>query len=85
MLKLLTIIKKRYTMIRIPDNRKPTHPGEILQEEFLKPLHLTQQHLADSLHVPFQRVNEIIHGRRSVTPSTALRLARFLKQARDSG
>ncbi len=64
-------------MIRIPTHRSPTHPGEVLLEEFLKPMKITQKELADSLHVPYQRINEIIHGRRGITPSTALRLARF--------
>lgn len=65
-------------MIRVPTDRKPTHPGEMLLEEFLKPLHISQQALADAIHVPFQRINEIVHGRRSVTPSTALRLSKYL-------
>ena len=64
-------------MIRIPSHRSPTHPGEMLQEEFLLPLKLTQRDLAQSIHVPYQRVNEIINGRRGMTPSTALRLAKF--------
>ncbi len=65
-------------MIRVPTDRKPTHPGEVLLEEFLKPLHISQQALADAIHVPFQRINEIVHGRRSITPSTALRLSKYL-------
>ncbi len=64
-------------MIRVPMNREPTHPGEILLEEFLKPMGLTQQEMADGIHVPYQRVNEIVNGRRGVTPSTALRFAKF--------
>lgn len=64
-------------MVRVPTDREPTHPGEVLLEDFLKPLGLSQQALADALHVPFQRVNEIIHGKRAMSPSTALRLARF--------
>ena len=55
----------------------PIHPGEILLEEFLKPLSLTQYRLAKSLSVPPRRINEIIQGRRSITADTALRLARF--------
>ena len=70
-------------MVRIPTNRAPTHPGEMLLEEFLKPMELTQQDLARSIRVPFQRVNEIIHQRRGVTPSTALRLSRFLGTSAD--
>jgi addiction module HigA family antidote len=64
-------------MIRIPTHRAPTHPGEMLFEEFLKPMGLSQRELADAIHVPYQRVNEIINGRRGMTPSTALRLAKF--------
>jgi addiction module HigA family antidote len=64
-------------MIRIPTKRAPTHPGEMLLEEFLNPMELTQRDLADSIHVPYQRINEIINGRRGVTPSTALRLSKF--------
>ncbi len=62
-------------MIRIPTHRAPTHPGEMLLEEFLKPMGLTQRELADSIHVPYQRINEIINGRRGITPNTALRLS----------
>lgn len=65
-------------MIRIPTHRSPTHPGEMLLEEFLKPMGLTQRELANAIHVPYQRINEIINGRRGITPSTALRLSRFL-------
>ncbi len=65
-------------MIRVPKHRVPTHPGEMLLEEFLKPMELTQRELADAIRVPYQRVNEIVNGRRGMTPSTALRLERFL-------
>ena len=64
-------------MIRIPSHRAPTHPGEMLLEEYLNPMGLTQRDLADSIRVPYQRINEIINGRRGVTPSTALRLSKF--------
>ena len=63
-------------MIRIPTHRTPTHPGEMLLEEFLKPMGITQRELATAINVPYQRVNEIINGRRGVTPNTALRLAK---------
>ncbi|MGN0878649.1 MAG: HigA family addiction module antitoxin [Oligosphaeraceae bacterium] len=53
------------------------HPGEILLEEFLKPLALSQSRLAIELRVPCHRINEIIHGRRGITADTALRLAKF--------
>jgi antitoxin HigA-1 len=64
-------------MIRVPTHRTPTHPGEMLLEEFLKPMGLSQQDLANAIRVPYQRVNELINGRRGMTPSTALRLERF--------
>lgn len=64
-------------MIRVPTNRQPTHPGEMLLEEFLMPMSLSQRELADAIHVPYQRVNELINGKRGVTPSTALRLAKY--------
>ena len=64
-------------MVRIPTDRSPTHPGEMLLTEFLEPMSLTQRQLADSIYVPYQRINEIINGKRGITPSTALRLGKF--------
>ena len=64
-------------MVRIPTHREPTHPGEMLLEEFLRPMGITQRELADGILVPYQRVNELVNGKRGVTPSTALRLAKF--------
>jgi antitoxin HigA-1 len=64
-------------MIRIPTNRTPTHPGEMLLDEFLVPMGLTQRELAELIHVPYQRVNDLVNGRRGMTPNTALRLAKF--------
>ena len=64
-------------MVRIPTNRKPTHPGEMLKEEFLVPMGLTQRELANGINVPYQRINELINGKRGVTPSTALRLGKY--------
>ena len=55
----------------------PIHPGEILLEEFLKPLGLSQYRLALDIHVPPRRINEIVHGKRSITSDTALRLSRY--------
>jgi len=55
----------------------PIHPGEVLMEEFLAPLGVTQHHLAVSIGVPPRRINEIVHGKRRITADTALRLARF--------
>ncbi len=64
-------------MVRVPTHRAPTHPGEMLLEEFLRPMGLTQRNLADGVHVPYQRVNELVNGRRGITPATALRLGKF--------
>lgn len=64
-------------MVRIPTHREPTHPGEMLLEEFLNPMGLTQRELADGIRVPYQRINELVNQRRGITPGTALRLAKF--------
>ena len=61
----------------LPKNGPPTHPGEMLLEEFLKPLGMTQLELAERIHVSYPRVNEIIKGKRGVTPDTALRLSKL--------
>ena len=55
----------------------PIHPGEILMEEFLKPLGISQYKLAKDINVPARRINEIVHGKRSITADTALRLSRY--------
>ncbi|AKS23111.1 MAG: Plasmid maintenance system antidote protein, XRE family [Leptospirillum sp. Group II 'C75'] len=55
----------------------PIHPGEILLEEFLKPMNLSQYRLAKDIHVPPRRINEIVKGKRAITADTALRLSRF--------
>ncbi len=70
-------------MVRVPTHREPTHPGEMLIEEFLAPMGITQKELANSIHVPYQRINEIINGKRGVTPSTSLRLAKFFGMSED--
>ncbi|MEX1258034.1 MAG: HigA family addiction module antitoxin [Gemmatimonadota bacterium] len=64
-------------MVRIPTHGAPAHPGEMLLEEFLNPMALTQRQLADGIRVPYQRINELVNGRRGITPATALRLAKF--------
>lgn len=64
--------------MRTPKNRPPTHPGEILLKDFLEPMKISQTQLAQSIHVPYQRINELVNGKRGVTPSTALRLSKFL-------
>ncbi len=69
--------------MRIPTHREPTHPGEMLKEEFLVPMEISQRDLADAIHVSYQRVNELINKKRGVTPSTALRLAKFFGVSAD--
>ncbi len=64
-------------MVRVPTHRQPTHPGKMLLEEFLHPMKLTQQDLAQAIQVPYQRLNEIVNGRRGISPSTALRLGKY--------
>jgi addiction module HigA family antidote len=64
-------------MIRVPTHRKPTHPGEMLREEFLIPMELSQRELARAIQMPYRYVNELVNGHRCLTPATALRLARF--------
>ena len=70
-------------MVRIPTHREPTHPGDMLLEEFLVPMGITQRDLAEAIHVPYQRVNEIVNKKRGITPSTALRLAKYFGVSED--
>jgi addiction module HigA family antidote len=70
-------------MVGMRPDRPPVHPGEILLKEFLEPMELTQRELAKAIHVPYQRVNDVVRRRRGVTPSTALRLAKFFGNAAD--
>ena len=65
----------------LPKHRIPTHPGEILQEEFLTPLEMTQSTLAEKMRVPVQRVNTLIAGKRDMTPETALLLSQVFKMS----
>lgn len=67
----------------LPQNRKPTLPGEILKHEFLEPLKMSQQQLADALGISRVRVNEIITGSRSLTTDTAFRLAKYFNTTPD--
>ncbi|MEM9275948.1 MAG: HigA family addiction module antitoxin [Cyanobacteria bacterium P01_F01_bin.143] len=69
--------------MKIPKYRPPTHPGEMLLKEFLEPMQITQQTLAQSIGVPYQRVNELVNGKRGITPSTALRLSKFFGNSPD--
>lgn len=64
-------------MRRLPKNRRPTPPGEVFLEDFLLPLGITQREAADRLRISYPRMNEIVKGRRAVTPDSALRLAKF--------
>ena len=59
----------------------PIHPGEILLEEFLKPMGISQYRLAKDINVPARRINEIVHGKRAITPDTALRLSRYFEMS----
>ncbi|VEN74729.1 Addiction module antidote protein, HigA family [Candidatus Desulfarcum epimagneticum] len=68
---------------RLPRNRPPTHPGEMILEEFIKPPGLTQAELARRLDISYPRLNEMIRKRRPVTPDTALRLSRALGMSAD--
>jgi len=70
-------------MVRVPTNRTPTHPGEMLLEEFLKLMEISQKDLSTAIHVPFQRINELVNGKRGITPSTALRLSKYFGNTPD--
>ena len=70
-------------MIKIPTHRPPTHPGQMLLKEFLEPMNVTQKQLSGAIHVPFQRINELVNGKRGITPSTALRLSAFFDNSAD--
>lgn len=70
-------------MVRIPTNRPPTHPGEMLRDEFLVPMNISQRDLANAIHVPYQRINELVNQKRGVSPSTALRLSKFFGVSAD--
>ena len=67
--------------MNISEKLSPVHPGEVLLEEFLKPMGLSQNQLALSIRVPARRINEIVHGKRRVTADTALRLARYFNMS----
>ncbi|HEY2416192.1 MAG TPA: HigA family addiction module antitoxin [Pirellulaceae bacterium] len=71
------------TVRRLPAKRPPTHPGEMLLEEFIKPLNISQSALAVRLGISFPRLNEIVRGKRGVTPDTALRLSRVVGMSAD--
>jgi addiction module HigA family antidote len=76
MLKLLTITEG-FAMTEITNGMRPIHPGEILREEFLRPMNLSAHALAMALQVPAPRINDVVRERRAVTVDTALRLAKY--------
>lgn len=63
--------------MRLPTHRSPTHPGEVLEKEFLEPLEMSQSRLSELTGMTFQRVNQVINAKRGITPDTALRLSRL--------
>jgi addiction module HigA family antidote len=70
-------------MVRVPTHQPPAHPGEVLVEDFLKHFKISQVELAERIGVPFQRVNAIVKGRRSITPDTALRFGKVFATSPD--
>ena len=73
--------QRRLRSLTTTDKLPPVHPGEILMEDFLKEMEITQHKLAVSIGVPPRRINEIVHGKRAVTADTALRLAKFFEMS----
>jgi addiction module HigA family antidote len=69
--------------MRIPTCREPTHPGEMLLEEFLNPMEMSQDNLAIAIRVPYPIINDIINKKRDITPNIALRLAKFFGVSED--
>ena len=67
----------------LPTHREPAHPGEMLLEEFLVPMGISQKELSKGIHVPYQKINEIINKRRAITPGIALLLAIFFRVPED--
>ncbi len=70
-------------MVRVPTDRSPSHPGDILLKEFLEPMGLTQTELANAIGVSYQRINEVVNGKRGITLSTSLRLGKFFNVSSD--
>ena len=70
-------------MIRIPTHRAPTHPGEMLEAEFLNPLGLTKRELAEAVMLPYRHINELVNQQRNVTPAIALRLSKYFGLSAD--
>jgi addiction module HigA family antidote len=63
--------------MRVPNNRPPTHPGEILLTDFLEPMGMSQHELADAIHLPYEQLNNLVNGKCGITGSSALRLSKF--------
>lgn len=76
-------VERQLVQRRLPTEQPPVHPGEMLLEEFLRPLGISQSAFAIRLGVSFPRLNEVVRGRRAVTPDTALRLARVTGMSAD--
>ncbi|MFM2447454.1 MAG: hypothetical protein RI936_1901 [Pseudomonadota bacterium] len=72
-----TAQERRSAPLRGSSSRRPPHPGQFLESRYLEPLGISQTHLAEAIGVSRRRVNELINGRRSITPDTAVRLAHF--------
>ena len=70
-------------MVRIPTYRIPTHPGEMLVEEFLIPMKITQRDIAEAIDVPYRKINELVNRHRAMTPAMALRLSKFFGMSAD--
>lgn len=78
-----TPFSREFSRGRLPKNRPPTHPGEMLLEEFIRPLGIKQTDFARRIGVSFPRLNEVVHAKRAVSPDTALRLERVLGMPAD--
>ncbi|MCJ8279332.1 MAG: HigA family addiction module antitoxin [Rivularia sp. ALOHA_DT_140] len=70
--------------MKIPKYRLPNHPGTLLLKDFLEPMGITQRQLADAIHLPYQRINELVNQKRGITPSTAIRLSKFFGNSSNS-
>jgi addiction module HigA family antidote len=70
-------------VVRIPTHKPPTHPGEMLLLEFMRPMRLSQHRLADEIKLPYRRIHDLVHGRDGVTPGLALRLGIFFGNTPD--
>jgi addiction module HigA family antidote len=74
---VITLSSHRLLVAKVPTSRKPTHPGEMLLQEYLVPMNISQHELALAIQVPYQRINELVNKERGITPNMALCLARY--------